>query len=84
MDIYVPKYEVANGFVFEWNEGFYIQCEYDDYNTIVIKANTEGLISLARHLLEMSQADVPIGTHIHLDEYNSLSAGSNEIIIEKL
>ena len=29
------------------------------------------------------EIDVPPGTHIHLDEYNSLEDGSQSIIIEK-
>ena len=84
MNISVPIYNKNNGFKFEWENGFRLECEYDGYNTLIIKANSEGLISLARHLLEMSQVDVPSGTHIHLDESNSLTDGSNEIIIEKL
>lgn len=51
---------------------------------VVISANREGLISLANHLLNLAQTDVPCGTHIHLDENNSLEDGSQSIIIEKI
>lgn len=39
---------------------------------------------MASHLLNLAQADVPLGTHIHLDSLNSLEDGSDEIIIEKI
>ena len=53
--------------------------------TFVISANREGLISLANHLLNLAQTDVPCGTHIHLDgRNNSLEDGSQSIIIEKI
>lgn len=33
---------------------------------------------------EYDEKKVPLGTHIHLDEYNSLEDGSRELIIEKI
>lgn len=39
---------------------------------------------MASHLLNLAQADVPPGTHIHLNEYNSLEDGSQSINIEKV
>jgi len=50
---------------------------------IVIKCNKEGLLSLANHLVNLSQAEVPEHYHIHLDEFNSLESGSISLIIEK-
>lgn len=50
---------------------------------VLISANNEGLLSLANHLLTLAQKEVPIGSHIHLDEYNSLEEGSIDLIIEK-
>ncbi|WP_442945884.1 Imm32 family immunity protein [Ohtaekwangia sp.] len=32
-------------------------------------ANREGIISLANHLLNLAQADVPSGYHLHFNEY---------------
>lgn len=51
---------------------------------VIISANREGLLSLANHLLNLAQAEVPCGTHIHLDEYNSLEDGSLDLIVEKI
>lgn len=81
MIINVPKYD-KTGFKFEWDDGFVIKCSISN-NAILIEANREGLISLARHLLELSQEHVPEYTHLHLDEFNSLEDNSNELIIVK-
>lgn len=50
---------------------------------IILQCNREGLLSLANHLINLSQIEVPNGYHIHLDEFNSLEAGSVSLIIEK-
>lgn len=81
MDIYVPIYS-KNGFLFAWEDGFSIKCSIDN-STVLIEANREGLISLARHMLELAQEQVPEFNHIHLDEYNSLEDNSAELIIVK-
>ncbi len=65
----------------EWTEGFRITVKIAD-SEVTVSANREGLLSLARQLMDM--ADMPCGTHIHYDEYNSLEEGSAELIIEKV
>lgn len=64
----------------EWIDGFEIRTAVKN-NSIVISANREGLLSLARHLTALAEGEP--GDHIHYDEYNSLEEGSAEIIIEK-
>ncbi len=49
---------------------------------IVISANKEGMLSLAKQLTELAEG-VP-GDHIHYDEHNSLEDGSKELIIERI
>jgi hypothetical protein len=49
---------------------------------VLIKANTEGLKSLANSLIALSESMVK-GAHFHLDEFNSLEPGSIEVIFEK-
>lgn len=66
--------------IFKWEDGFVISTSADD-GKIIISANKEGLVSLANHLMELSK-ETP-GSHIHLDEYNSLEDGSCELIIVK-
>ena len=65
----------------EWEDGFTIKVKVEE-NTVVISANKEGLLSLARHLTDLADADV--GNHIHYDEYNSLEEDSSEMIIERI
>lgn len=66
----------------KWERGFKIKVEKNN-NEVLISANKEGLISLANHLLTLSQDEITEGAHIHLDEYNSLEENSLDIVIEK-
>ena len=66
----------------EWEDGFTVKVGVDDHGTVVISANKEGLLSLAKQLSAL--ADGEVGSHIHYDEYNSLEDGSTEMIIEKI
>ncbi len=64
----------------EWVDGFEIRVKAD--GDVVIGANREGLLSLAKQLNAL--AEQPQGSHIHYDEYNSLEEGSAELVIEKI
>ena len=64
----------------KWVEGYEIRVTIDN-GAAVIKANREGLLSLATQLVMM--ATEASGTHIHYDDHNSLEEGSAEMIIEK-
>ena len=64
-----------------WIDGFEIRTAVKS-NNIVISANREGLLSLAKHLTAL--ADGEPGEHVHYDEFNSLEEGSTEIIIERI
>ena len=63
----------------EWVEGFEIRAIARN-NEIILSANREGLLSLAKQLTAL--ANGVSGDHIHYDEYSSLEKGSAEIIIE--
>ena len=63
-----------------WVDGFEIRVQADG-GTALVSANREGLLSLANHLAALAE-EAP-GSHIHLDESNSLEAGSSELILEK-
>ena len=67
--------------IVEWIDGFEIKAVIEN-NEIVISANREGLLSLAKHLTAL--ANGISGDHIHYDENNSLEEGSAEMIIERL
>ena len=64
-----------------WIDGFEIRTAVKS-NNIVISANREGLLSLAKHLTAL--ADGEPGEHVHYDEFDSLEEGSTEIIIERI
>ena len=65
----------------EWVDGFEIKVVAEN-DGIVISANREGLLSLAKQLTAL--ADGVPGDHIHYDTYNSLVEGSTEVTIEKV
>jgi hypothetical protein len=64
-----------------WEEGFQIDVRIEN-GTAVIRANREGLLSLANHLKALAEA--PAGNHIHLDPWNALEDGSAELILERI
>lgn len=78
----VPKYNPEDGIKYNWVKGFNIKVKYEDGN-FVLKANKEGLLSLANHLLNLAQQEIPSGYHLHFYENNSLEEGSLDLIIEK-
>ena len=82
MYIDVPEYD-GRGLKFVWDENFFIEFK-ESYSTFVLKANKAGLMSLARILLELAQDSVPVGCHVHLDEFNALEIDSLELIISKV
>ena len=67
--------------VIEWIDGFEIKTATEK-GKIIISANREGMLSLAKQLTAL--ADGVPGDHIHYDEYNSLEEGSTELIIERM
>ena len=64
-----------------WEEDFAIRVKCVR-GVVVVSANREGLLSLARQFAALAEA-AP-GSHIHYDEYNSLEEGSTEIIVERM
>lgn len=78
--INVPEYN--DGLEFIWEDNFKIKVSSQS-NALVLQANREGLISLARHFLTLAQDNVPAYSHVHLDELNSLEDGSLELIISR-
>ena len=65
---------------FSWENGFEIAVRIEE-GQVVVSANREGLRSLAGQLTTLAESEP--GTHIHLDQYNSLEDGSVELVIER-
>ena len=57
----------------KWDDGFSIAVSIKD-NTVTLSANSEGLLSLANHLMTLAQDPC----------HNSLEKNSAELIIEKI
>jgi hypothetical protein len=80
--VVVPRYNTKIGFEFAWYGDSTVHFDIEK-DIAIIKADRDGLISLASHLLNMAQDDIPAGYHIHLDDLGSFEDGSDELIIEK-
>ena len=65
----------------DWIDGYEIKAAVVN-NEVVISANKEGMLSLAKQLAALAEG-AP-GDHIHYDEHNSLEDGSAELIIERI
>jgi len=84
MELEIIDYLPENGLAINWEPQYKIATKVINNDVIRITANRDGLISLAKHLLTLALKEVKPGTHIHYDENNSLDAGSNEMIVEKI
>jgi hypothetical protein len=82
-EISVPDYSPEQGIRLEWEPNFAIDAQVIR-GEVVLRANSAGLRSLARHLLELAQPNVPPGCHIHLDPSTGLEDGSSPLIIERI
>ena len=65
-----------------WNAGYRIESSINN-DGVLITANTAGLKSLANHLLNLAQYDVPSGAQIELDKNGYLEQESVKITIRK-
>lgn len=78
-----PKYLPEKGLRLEWEKGFSIIVKQEN-GVVILQANENGLMSLAKHLITLANPEVPVNIHIHFDDSNSLESGSSEFIIEKI
>ncbi|MEW2193104.1 Imm32 family immunity protein [Streptomyces microflavus] len=78
----VPEYRVGEGFHFTWDDDFEIELTVGSAE-VVIKANSAGLTSLARHLLTLAQQGVHEGSHIHLTADQEIES-EIDLIIERM
>lgn len=78
----VPAYSPETGLRLHWVEGGELAVTLQA-GAVCVRGNPAGLTSLAGHLLNLAQAGMPVGHHLHLDEYNALEEGSLEVILER-
>jgi len=79
----VPDYVPENGLQLLWEPAPEITAVLDPDGAVIVTANPDGLVSLARHLLALAQESVPAGRHIHLDAFNALEDDSVGLILER-
>ena len=64
-----------------WEDGFEVRVDARD-GAVILAANREGLLSIARILCGLAEGQP--GDHVHLDKHNALVDGSAELVIERL
>ncbi|OLT31157.1 hypothetical protein BJF79_08895 [Actinomadura sp. CNU-125] len=69
------------GPTFGWDDGYEISVGVEA-GEVVVAANREGLISLARHLLTLAQEGVSPGAHVHLTAGQEIDS-SSDLILER-
>lgn len=79
----VPKYSPTGGIKYQWEGDSEIETKVVN-GIMVILANKGGLLSLANHLLNLAQEEIPVGYNMHFAEDNSLEPGSTDLIIQKV
>jgi hypothetical protein len=83
LTIDIADYSPESGIRLSWLPSARIDVQIDK-EAIIISGNNKGLLSLANHLLTLSQKSIPSGHHIHLDESNGLEDKSRELILLKI
>ncbi|MGW4517167.1 Imm32 family immunity protein [Streptomyces sp. NPDC004393] len=79
--VQVPDYRPGGGIQLSWDEDFEIAVSVSG-SEVSIKANREGLVSLARHLLTLAQDQVHGGAHIHLTADQEIDS-DHDLILER-
>jgi hypothetical protein len=82
IQIEVPEYSPETGIRFLWEPGSNILVTIHG-DVVELKANKEGLLSFARHLMTLAQESVPVDSHVHFDSSNAFEEGSCQVMVEK-
>ncbi|MBA2680161.1 MAG: hypothetical protein H0U76_17415 [Ktedonobacteraceae bacterium] len=89
IEMEIPKYAPAYGVIPVGSDRDYMLAVQiaESPQEVMITADKEGLIVLARHLLTLAQDDVPSGSHIHYDDSpssGSLAKASCSMVVSKM
>lgn len=80
MNLNLPDFD-GNAIDVIWEKGANAELRCED-DQILIRANREGLLSLAKQMIYLAVNDVAVGGHIHYDS-NFLGDVPFELVIEK-
>lgn len=81
IDINIPDFD-GNWIDVIWEKGAKVELNCDD-DSILIRANSNGLISLAKQMIYLATNNVARGSHVHYDDF-FFGNVPYELIIEKL
>jgi hypothetical protein len=76
-----PDWSPESGLRIEWEPQAEIGVAVQE-GEVVLRANRDGLVTLARLLLSLTQDGLFDGYHVHLDSDGALDEGSAPLIIE--
>ncbi len=79
----IADYNPLVGVVTEWADEGRVNVRRDVDGSVIIEANADGLISLAKLFLFLALESVPAGSHSHQGDYNDLDDGSLELTVAK-
>ena len=82
LSIYIPDYD-GRGTDVIWED----DADYDlsvSGDSVVLRANRSGFISLARQMLYFAYQELPKGSHVHYDEFFTGRPHEYELIVEEL
>lgn len=82
LKITIPDYD-GEAMDVIWQDNSYYSMEVFD-DEIQIRANSIGLISIAKQMLYMAYNDLPKGSHIHYDEFFTKINNKYSLVIEKM
>ena len=78
----IPNYD-GNGIDVVWETGSKYAISIAD-NNVVISANKNALVSIAKQMLYMAYNNLPNGSHIHYDSFfTKMNEEEYELVIEK-
>lgn len=81
LKINIPDYD-GDAMDVIWQDNSYYSTEVFD-DEILIKANSAGLISIAKQMLYMAYNDLSKGSHVHYDRFFTKMNNKYSLIIEK-
>ena len=78
----IPDYD-GNALDVIWEENSNYSLSVEE-NGVVLRANKQGLISLAKQMIYMAYNNLPTGSHVHYDSFfTKLNNEGVELVIEK-
>ena len=82
IELSIPNYD-GNAIDVIWEKSAHYSIQTYE-NQVVLSANKDGLISIAKQMLYMAYNNLPYGSHVHLDSFFTKSENIEENLIIEL